>query len=559
MINFVSLIDGEFKIEENLEKIRQKKCNSHNKYKASYFCINPSCVKNSTSFLCELCYNNHSKNHAQCQEIKFIDDLFSTKRFSQIIEDYQKNSSDRDEIDTILQDLDQIFGKLKGDISNIIDEECKKSKDHIKNNYSIDSQYIMKIFKQHEQILLDLFIKDEIMNNFNLTINPYLESFSKVFEAFREQIEIIENHDKKIKLFLQNFSENFAKINQEHKNIIDFVQKKISILDESFDNLKLKDQMQSAKLDENLLQKLQTGIIKIDKKISRLHTGTIWKIIDYKNSTKYITCSADKTIIIRNSEDNVIIKTLTEHKEAVREILILSNGKLASSSVDKTIKIWNLDDGNCEQTLIGHSDWVCCLLELPNSVILSGSQDSTIGVWDISQIDRKELQFYHQVKNDKQSWVSCMMLIDSNELAVSSYKDINIYSFDNIAKKSFYIIKVLKGHTDWILDIKLMKNSKDLLVSCSGDKHCRLWSIRQNDCLKIFKGHSNWIQSMQILSEKIFVSASSEIIFWNIYGNEFIHCIKQDHTKNLIFALVKNDINELICAGGHDFIGFIKI
>ena len=150
-----------------------------------------------------------------------------------------------------------------------------------------------------------------------------------------------------------------------------------------------------------------------------------------------------------------------------------------------------------------------------------------------------------------------MTLISWNELAVSSYKDINIYSFD---KKSFNIIKTLIGHIDCIADIKLMNNSKDLLVSCSDDKDCRLWSISQENCLKIFKGHTNKIWSIQILSEKIFVSASSEIIFWDINSTEAIHTIKpDDQPGRTIYSLMKKDKNELVFAGSHDFIGLIKI
>ena len=55
-----------------------------------------------------------------------------------------------------------------------------------------------------------------------------------------------------------------------------------------------------------------------------------------------------------------------------------------------------------------------------------------------------------------------------------------------------------------------MNNSKDLLLSCSYDKDCRLWSISHENCLKIFKGHSSLICLMQILSEKVFVSTSAE-------------------------------------------------
>ena len=304
-----------------------------------------------------------------------------------------------------------------------------------------------------------------------------------------------------------------------------------------------------------LLDKLKK--FEMYKKIPRLHTNVIYKIINYENHKKYITCSKDKTIIVRNSEDNRIITTLSDHKEAVRDILLLSNGKLASSSQDKTIKIWNLTNGTCEQTLIGHSDSVYCLLELKNSILLSCSKDLSIGVWDISRKHKRESQFY-QVKNDKQLQALCMILICKNELAVSSFNNINIYSFA-VAQKSFKVIKTLKGHDDWVCDVKLMKKSKDLLISCSNDKNCRLWNISQENCLKIFKGHSDIIWSIQIVSEKIFASASAEIIFWNIDSTEGFHSIKPDKSGEMFVSLIKNGSNELVIAGGYDFIGLIKI
>ena len=294
-----------------------------------------------------------------------------------------------------------------------------------------------------------------------------------------------------------------------------------------------------------------------------MHTDFIFKIISYENDSKNITCSKDKPIIVRNSIYNSVIKTLIGHKGQVNNIILLSNGRLASSSDDKTIKIWNLTDGNCEQTLIGHSSSVNCLLELPDSLLLSGSFDSSIGLWDISQKDKKELKFSQQVKYDKQSHVYCMTLINANELAISSKIDINIYSFNTYMNmnmnRSLTIFKILKGHTDIVMDMKLMNKSKDSLLSCSRDKDVRLWNISQGYCLKIFKGHSNSIRSIQILSEKIFISAGAEIIFWNFENTEIIKLIQPCQYGENITSLIRNDKNELIFVGGHNFIGFINI
>ena len=230
MLSFVNLVNDEMKIQENLEKIRQKKCDSHNKYQASHFCTNPSCIKNSTSFLCEFCYNNHSKNHLNRKEIKTIDELFSTKRLTQMKEDCKLDSAFEEKVIQVLQDLDRKFGKLKKTVSKIIDDECKKAKNHVKEKFSAakNNERIMKVINEHEKVLLDLFTKDEIMKGFELAINPYLESIGKISEAFRTQIEIVENRDKNI----ESFSQNFKKINEKSKDLVDFIQQKFFNFDD---------------------------------------------------------------------------------------------------------------------------------------------------------------------------------------------------------------------------------------------------------------------------------------------------------------------------------------
>ena len=259
MIGFIGLADSELKIQENLVKIRHKKCDSHNKYQASYFCTNSSCVKNSTSFLCELCYKKHSKNHLNYQKIQYVDEIFSTKRLARMKEDCKIDSAYEEKVSQVLQNIDQKFEKLKKTLCNIIDDECKKAKNHVNEIFSADknNERIMKIVKDHEKVLLDLFTKNEIMNSFQLAMNPYLESFAKISEGFRTQIEIVENRDKKIELF----SKNLANINEKNEDIVDFLRQKILNFDKLYNDSNdsnLIIQIRSDELDE--ITKLEENI-----------------------------------------------------------------------------------------------------------------------------------------------------------------------------------------------------------------------------------------------------------------------------------------------------------
>ena len=105
--------------------------------------------------------------------------------------------------------------------------------------------------------------------------------------------------------------------------------------------------------------------IEINKKIHRLHFYVINKNI-VCDGTKLIKCSDNNTIILRNCESNNIVRTFYH-----RNLLLLTNAKLASTSQDETIKIGNLTTGLCEQKLINHSDTIYCLLELPNWRLLT--------------------------------------------------------------------------------------------------------------------------------------------------------------------------------------------
>lgn len=82
--------------------------------------------------------------------------------------------------------------------------------------------------------------------------------------------------------------------------------------------------------------------------------------------------------------------SLNEHKGAVKSLIKLSSGRLASGADDGTIKIWEIRDGffgmrgDCGKTLEGHTKEVESIDEIPDGKIVSGSFDGSVKIWDVN-------------------------------------------------------------------------------------------------------------------------------------------------------------------------------
>ena len=67
--------------------------------------------------------------------------FFKLKKIANQIQHFEEK------ISQVLQVVDQKFGKLKDTLCNIIDDECKKAKNHVEEKFSTDknNELIMKI------------------------------------------------------------------------------------------------------------------------------------------------------------------------------------------------------------------------------------------------------------------------------------------------------------------------------------------------------------------------------------------------------------------------------
>ena len=238
-----------------------------------------------------------------------------------------------------------------------------------------------------------------------------------------------------------------------------------------------------------------------------------------------VTGSRDAFICVWDLNENALMHKLRAHSGAVWCVVTakhhISNILYAiSGGADGKIKAWNAIDGTKLYTLKAHENSILSLdlYTGDHYMVFSGGDDATISIWDMENgVLLKNLQGNTSaVTNIK----ACAISSDSPILPVAAQMD----QLDNYERSGESIIIVSVGrdnvirvwdshsgailfdihdHSDTINDIKLVPSiaagllSKSytinvhnyVLISCSNDGTCRIFSLETGKEVKYFSAH----------------------------------------------------------------------
>ena len=388
-------------------------------------------------------------------------------------------------------------------------------------------------------------IKDLDNQNFKLKIKLNIDG--KEQNLF---VDMYENKNYKSEL------EDLKKQNSELREIIKFKDEKIKLLEEQLKKyVKTEKEKEKIFLSNNNLKNdnsFDDFNIKLKNPIHILnsHTSQIGSLILLKDG-RLASSSADQSIIIYNKLTNnpdIIIK---EHSSWVYRLIQLSSGILASCSYDNTIKLYNIKENDYEilQTLNYHNDGVYKILELSNKFLATCSADKSIIFY---------LKDNNEYKKDYQLTVSgkCdnFLKTKENEICYSIRDNSNIYFFDLQERKVKSTINNIKqfkydNSQEWFLML-----SKDLLL-VPGDNKIFIVNVNHYKLVReINVQDSGFISSGCMLNQNMLITGdhSKSLKQWRIEGDNLILISKKDnvHEKEIICLL--NIGNGHIVSGSYD-------
>jgi U3 small nucleolar RNA-associated protein 13 len=268
---------------------------------------------------------------------------------------------------------------------------------------------------------------------------------------------------------------------------------------------------------------------------------------------------------------------------------------IATGAKDNTARLWRIDPANtsftCYATLTGHAQSLGAIalphipptessaahkspLQNPPPFVLTGSQDRTIKRWDIPGMQTAARNapraLYTRAAHDKD--INAIDVNHNAQLFASASQDrtVKIWSVEEGEVQG-----VLRGHRRGVWSVKFAPKDtpgivgengpaagKGLILTGSGDKTLKIWSLSDYSCLRTFEGHTHNVLKVAWLNlpkaeerGKKHVQVASAggdglVKVWDVNTGD-VACTLDNH-EDRVWALTVHPITNMIVSGSGD-------
>lgn len=276
---------------------------------------------------------------------------------------------------------------------------------------------------------------------------------------------------------------------------------------------------------------------------------------------------------------------------------------IATGAKDNTAKLWMVDHKNgtyvCWATFSGHAESLGAValprgapaegsaahqdpLSHPPAFIITGSQDQTIKKWEIPRKAQQSQKTGTRALYTRKAHEKDINAIDVQHTgtifaSASQDKTVKIWS-----AAEGEVQGILRGHKRGVWSVKFSPAAlpalkgddgpvagKGVVLTGSGDKSIKLWSLSDYTCIRTFEGHSNSVLKVAWLNMPPkgdqgkkpiqFTSAGGDglVKVWDANSGE-TECTLDNHEDRVWAVAVQKETNTIVSGSGDSTVTFWK-
>ncbi|KAG5941004.1 hypothetical protein E4U59_001992 [Claviceps monticola] len=295
------------------------------------------------------------------------------------------------------------------------------------------------------------------------------------------------------------------------------------------------------------------------------------------------------------------VALLRGHEDIVISLDVDWSGHwIVTGAKDNNARLWRVDPVNnsytCWATFSGHAESLGAValpklvpaegsaartspLEHPPAFLITGSQDQTIKKWDIPRQPQQQgtKPRAHFTRKAHEKDINAINIHHSSSLFASASQDktVKIWSIEEGEVQG-----ILRGHKRGVWSVQFSPaqlpaiqgddgpvTGKGVILTGSGDKSVKLWSLSDYTCIRTFEGHSNSVLKVAWLNTPAkqeqskrpvqFVTAAGDglVKVWDANSGEAA-CTLDNHEDRVWAVAVHPETNTIVSGSGDSTVTF---